>query len=158
VDITLSVFGDVQLQRRLLRIGEHADDARPAWGAIEDELLDIGRKQFASKGARAHPWAALEQSTIDEKARLKTRYRSTLKRTGALWRSVSDPNASPEEREVIKQPAWMAFRVLVPYGEPHQKGSKDGEHPPQRRIIDLTSRDRTRLVKTLQRYLVTGEV
>lgn len=151
--LSLDVFGDVQVDRELLRFADRAVDARPAWDAIMHQLGVLEREQFDSQGARASGgWAPLAPSTVADKARRGLDPR-ILHATGKLRASLTEPAGPDAIRESL--PNAMRYGTSVPYARFHQQGTG---RTPQRREIELTATDRHRMfVQTMQRFLVTGE-
>ncbi len=149
--LVLDIFGDVQVDREILRLEDRVRDARPAWNAIRDDLLVIGEKQFDSRGGRAHPWPELADSTKEDKARRGKDPYAILEDGGDLRRALTQ--RGDKNQEFISEPDWMLFRPLLDYAEFHQRG----RGVPQRRVIDLTEHDRDSAVKRLQSWAITGE-
>lgn len=156
LQISISILGDEQFERSLLRIERHAGDLRPVWDLIEEDIKEINRQQFFSEGARSSGgWAPLADSTIAYK-RSHGYPLDILQRTGALFDAATgftDPN-----QEVIKQDDWMVFRVTGDpgeYGRYHQSGTS---RMPRRRVVEFTEADKIQFVKDIQRYIMTGEV
>jgi phage gpG-like protein len=153
VRLELDVFGDKQVARELLRLGDRAADARPAWNAIIDRLLLLEREQFDSEGGRASGgWKPLAPSTVADKARRDLDPR-ILHATGRLRDSLTRRTGGDAVRE--SHPNEMRFGTDVPYARYHQQGTG---RMPRRREIELTETDRHQMfVQVLQRFLVTGE-
>lgn len=144
----LSVDGDVQISRRLLRLGDRVEDARPAFRRVADDLMGIERQQFASQGGRAHAWPPLAQATQEAKSRAGLDPR-ILQATGRLRDSLTGRSG---DQKLLITDTFMIFGTNVKYAGYHQ----GGRGVPQRRYLDLTAMDRRRLVKTLQRELIGG--
>lgn len=156
--IDIDVYGDVQLSRELLRFAGRTEDASPAFRAIAILLRRSEKRQFSSKGRHASGgWPALKPSTIAAKRRSKdprVRANATriLRATDALMDSLTK-KSDGGHTEVV-QPHQLVFGTQVDYARYHQKG----EGVPRRRPLELRGRDRTEMVKQIQRYLVTGRV
>lgn len=153
--IELDVAGDKQLAREVLRLGDRAVDATPAFAKVVTDLAEHERRQFETEGGLASGgWTPLAASTIAAKraAGLDPRI---LRATGALYRSLTQPlgGGSDAIREV--RPDEMRFGTSLRYARFHQLGT---DRMPQRREIELRERDRADVVKTLQRYILTGEL
>jgi hypothetical protein len=152
--ISIMVEGEKLVNREILRVGEHAGDARPAFSAIASLIIDETAQQFATEGAHGSGgWKPLAESTLREKRRLGFGSRGILERTLTLERSLTergDPNmileVSPDE---------LAFGSRVGYGRYHQTGTT---RLPQRQPFALNEEARRRIVKVLQAWIVTGEV
>jgi phage gpG-like protein len=154
--IVFEVAGDVQVNRDILRVGAYARDARPAFAAIADLIMDETALQFATQGAHASGgWAPLKPATIAEKERAGFGSRGILERTLRLEESLTvkgDPDMILDIR-----PDELAFGSRVPYAGAHQN-PKPGSHLPQRRPVELTEEARRTFIKILQRWIITGEV
>lgn len=147
--LELDVFGDTQLSRDLLRFGERAADASPAFRQIADDLRDIERRQFASEGGFASAgWDPLAPSTIARKALLGLDPR-ILRATGALEASLTNRGDDAHVEMIGTQE--LIFGTDVDYAKFHQKGTS---RMPRRRPIELRETDRRDIVRTLQRHLV----
>lgn len=149
VTLRFSVYGEDQINRTLARF-EAADDATPVWEALADDFLKIERRQFASEGAYGSGgWAPLSPRYAKWKAEHYPG-RPILERTGDLVASLTE---GPQVR--IITPGFMVLGSAVDYGEYHQTGTP---RMPRRRPIEFTESTRREWVKTMQRYIVTGEV
>ncbi|WP_040457273.1 phage virion morphogenesis protein [Kribbella catacumbae] len=150
VRMTFSFYGDTQLDRTLARFQERPEDARPVWDALADRFATIERRQFKSEGKYASGgWAPLSPQYAKWKAKRHPGAK-ILHLTGDLERSLTQ---RPFGVEVIERHS-MAIGSNVPYGKYHQNGT---DRMPQRRPVEFTEAERARWVRTLQRYLMTGE-
>lgn len=153
--IVFEVAGDKQINREILRVGEHAGDARPAFSAIADYIMAETAEQFATAGGHASGgWKPLKPATILEKQRLH-QDNGILRRSLALEHSLTlrgDPN---QILDVGRDE--LVFGSRLPYAGAHQN-PRPGSRLPQRRPVELTSEARNRIVKVLQRWIMTGEV
>jgi phage gpG-like protein len=148
VHVSISIFGEEQIERELLRVAHRGTNMKPAFRAIFDRLMDIEEEQFLSEGARGgHPWAPRQDPTD---------ITPLLYKTGDLFESLTSPHSS--NNETIMTDDWAVFRVTGDpgeYGAYHQSGtSKMPARPP----FQLTSLDREEFVKIMQRYVMTGEI
>lgn len=154
LDLSLSLAGDVQLNRTLIGISTRGTDFRPAWQAITDRLLTIEGQQFASEGAYGSTgWPALAPSTIERRQSQGYGAGPILDMTGALKRSLSVKGA--EGQISVIEPASMAFGTGIEYAGLHQTGTG---RMPARKPLELPERDRKVIVKIAQRYWTTGSV
>jgi phage gpG-like protein len=176
VDISLDVFGDVQLKRKILRIGDRAEDAAPALRGLADYFRGIESEQFATQGqSGSGGWPELKPSTIRKRlagrrdasvgrfrsastGRFQSRSQATaslkiLDDTGALKDSLTDAGDEQHIERVSRDE--LAFGTIVPYARFHQMGTSRMD---QRRPVELTEPERKEAVRKLQRYLMTGEV
>lgn len=153
MQIVFEISGEKQVNRELLRVGEYAGDARPAFSAIADLIMDETAEQFASEGRHASGgWKPLADSTLREKARLGFGSRGILERTLDLERSLTVRGDANQILEI--EPDALTFGSSLRYGDYHQLG----RGVPQRRPVELTEDARRRVVKVLQRWILTGEV
>ena len=149
--LQLEVFGDVQLDRELLRFSGRVTDLRPVWEALAADFEAIEAGQFNSQGARGSGgWQPLAESTVRQKARHPEWDQRILHRTLALRNSLTDAGAPGAVRQIA--PAEMLVGSTVAYGVFHQQG----KGVPRRRPVELTAADRRRWVKAVQQYVVTG--
>lgn len=176
MDITLDVFGDVQLKRKILRVGDRAEDASPALRGLADYFRDLERDQFRSEGGTGSGgWPELKPSTIRKRVgglrdrnvgrfrsrssgRFMSRSQATasitiLDDTGALKDSLTDAGDESHIERVSRDE--LEFGTLVPYARFHQTGTK---HMAKRRPVELSETHRRESVRKLQKYLMTGEV
>lgn len=150
MDLELSIFGDVQLRRKLLRFGEKAQDASDAFEEIADQLRLIEREQFDSEGGFASAgWAPLAPSTILRKLS-RGQPLTILEATGRLRRSLTGEH-DPGHVEIVG-PQQLVFGTQVPYAHFHQTGTSQ---MPRRRPVELRETDRRQVVRILQRHLVS---
>lgn len=147
--LELDVFGDVQLARELLRVGEHADDLAPAFRSIADYWRDLEREQFGSQGATGSGgWPPLAPSTIARKG-----HATILVDTETLRDSLTDAGDERHIEHVTSDE--LVFGTSVSYAKYHQRGTS---RTPQRRPIELTDHQRRESIKKLQRRIMTGEI
>lgn len=149
--IEADVAGDKQVSRELLRLGARSANMAPALRKVAGLVAGSSGRRFASQGPG---WAPLAQSTLTQRALEGTGSR-ILDRSGALKASVSGVGA-PGQQLVVTD-SFLLFGTTVPYAGFHQKGAPNAGIP-ARKIFDLNAADRTGIVKTLQRYALTGEL
>lgn len=141
----ISLAGDVQVSRKLLRIGDRAVHAKPAFETIATVLMGIERAQFESEGRRSSGgWAELKQSTIDAKGD-----ESILFETGALMASLSEDG--DENMTNWATDEFLLFGSKLDYGGFHQTGTS---RMVQRRPLELKETDRAGMVKILQSHIL----
>ena len=147
----ISIAGDRQLSRDILRITEHVADLRPALNAIADQLRDANRRQFESEGRfGSGGWDPLSADYARAKAR-SFPGRPILVRTGALRRSLTERPFGVEE---IGRQTMEVGSDLV-YAQYHQHGTRK---MPRRRPVELPASVRADMTRTLQRYIISGRV
>lgn len=152
--LEIQVYGESQINRELLRFGARAVDARPAWELIADDMGDITKAQFETEGgARSGGWVPLKPETLAAKQNKGLDSR-ILHATLALSKSFE--SGDPGHIQVMT-PQTMEWGSKVPYGVYHQS-TAPRRVLPRRPIIDFTELDRQSFVKTLQRWVVEGEL
>lgn len=149
------IDGDVQVSRKLLRLGEYAGDATPVFDSMADDIIKLTKRQFDTQGSSGSGgWTELKPETIRRKANHKPPLDPRILRaTGALFDSLTKKGGAGQILETKRDS--LTFGTKVAYSGFHQKG---GDRIPQRRPVEFTKRDRTGLVKKLQRYIMTGQV
>ncbi len=150
--LVFSVWGEDIIERDLLRFAHRALDARPAWVAIIKDIEDELTEQFDSEGAHASGgWAQLAASTLAQKAAAGLDPR-IMHATLRLRESLTE---NSEDTIKILDPNFFVFGSDVEYGAYHMGPSGDR---PARPPVALNEVAKTRMVKTLQRYMVEGEL
>jgi phage gpG-like protein len=147
--LTLEVYGDRQLDRKLLRFEDRIGDLEPAFEVLADDFLSIERQQFASEGGFASAgWAPLADSTV----RSRGSAHPILVEHGDLSASLTDATAKGAIRDITSDSLFVGTDVdHAPF---HQTGTS---RMPRRRPVEFRDADRRRWVKAIQRYLTTGQ-
>lgn len=147
---TFSMFGEEQINRTLLRFADNVHDATPVWEKLAAKFATLEKRQFNSEGqSGSGGWVPLSPTY----AAWKRRHfpgRRILERTGDLRKSLTERPFAVEQIE----PGFMVLGSDVAYGAFHQRG---GDHLPRRRPVELTAYQRTDWIKTIQRFIVTGD-
>lgn len=142
-------YGDQQVDRTLVALSNHAQDARPAWNAMADRFAVAERRQFSSEGGYGSGgWAPLSPAYAARKARAYPG-KPILERTGKLVGSLT---RRPFDVEDI-HPSYMRLGTSVAYARYHQRGT---EKMPARPPVALPETERREWVRILQRFIVTG--
>ncbi len=149
--IEADVAGDKQVSRDLLRIGSRADNMRPALLKVAELLAASSARRFSQQGPG---WAPLAETTLTQRA-LEGSGSRILDRSGALKGSVSKIGGAGQQ--LVATDSWLLFGTTVPYAGIHQHGAPHAGIP-QRKIFDLDGGARTAIVKTIQRFALTGEL
>lgn len=145
--LELSVSGDKQFSREMLRWDTRATDMRPAFEEVANDFLEIERRQFDSQGGHGSGgWKPLSPDYLRRKVAAGHDPR-ILHRTLRLRKSLTMSTADSVRRITSDD---MFVGTKVSYAGAHQRG---GAHLPQRRPVELTETDRRRWIKILQRYL-----
>jgi phage gpG-like protein len=154
VRVELDIFGDVQLKREILRWGDAAEDARPAFRSIVGKWTEWTRKQFDSQGRRASGgWKPITEEWRQYKQRrgFDTRILHMTQRLRASLTVLGHPDAV---RDV--QPDSLTWGTSVEYAPFHQHGNEP--RLARRRPVELTKGDRAATVKVLQLWIARGRV
>lgn len=176
--VELDAFGDKQIRREILRWGEYAMDASPAFDSILDGWLRGAKRNFRTAGAYASGgWAELSPRTVAAKRRSKdAKTRSNAERilhaTNKLRDSLTKRGAPDSIQKV--RPGELRWGTKVPYAPYHQHGATDTRDTvygkpvtpfrwtlPQRRPIELSGGprgQRANTVKVLQLWIARGQV
>jgi phage gpG-like protein len=148
VQVLIDVFGDEQVNRRLLRFEDDVQDAIPAFREMAKLIRGSVYRQFYSDGAYASGgWVPLAPSTVAEKARRGLDPR-ILRATGKLFGSLTSGDPGHVER---MGPREFVYGTTVPYAKFHQRGTR---RMPRRPPLELRDQDRRELVRILQRHLL----
>jgi phage gpG-like protein len=143
-------YGDVQLDRTLVRFGDNVRDARPAWDKIADSFATLEARQFSSHGhAASGGWAPLSPRYGAWKAQHYPG-KPIMVRSGDLMESLT---RRPFGIEDIDRQS-MRIGSDVDHGRWHQRG---GPNLPRRRVVELTEGTRRDWVQILQRHIVSNE-
>lgn len=145
MQLELSLSGDVQVKRKLLRIGDRAIHAKPAFEAIATVLMGIERAQFESEGRRSSGgWDELAPSTIEAKGDSRILFES-----GALMASLSEDGDENMTNQATDD--FLLFGSKLGYAGYHQTGTS---RMPQRRPLELRETDRVGITKILQTHIL----
>lgn len=153
--IEVTAFGDEQVARDLLRIGDRGVNLRPLWPLLAKYFYAMERAQFATEGAfSGHPWERLKDATIRRK-RAKNQDKGILRATDTLYKSLTRQTARYASRT---NSAGTFFRGSThPVGVHHQHGAPRAGVP-MRKPVDFRERDKLAWVKMIQRFVITGEM
>jgi len=155
MQVFLSVNGDVQLNRQLLRVGENAADLKPAFEVISRLWIGETKLQFASQGAHASGgWKPLNPATVLAKRRKHLRP-EILQATKRLMFSLTYKGSSDMVLNIGAD--QLEYGSKVPYVGAHQN-PRPGSRLPQRRPVEFTETARKETVKVLQKWVMTGEL
>lgn len=159
VTIGLDMYGEAAIERQLLRFSEHVLDAAPAFEEIARMFWASEEKQFMSEGAwgasggsHAGPvsggWAPLAETTVEAKVRAGMDP-TILRATSTLYDSLTGGPGSFKD----VRPDEMIIGTEDPIGAFHQRGN---DKLPMRKPVELPESVKIAMVKTLQRWVVTG--
>jgi hypothetical protein len=159
VGVKLEVFGDVLIERKLLRFAERAGSARVAMLAIQEYLQEVEKKQFATEGAASgHPWAALADSTKRAKERAGLRP-EILRATDALMKGLTLRSSQYSKRLANRN--GMVFGVKNgpdEYGKILMGPPQGDSGHKQRKPVDLTETNKRVAVKIVQGWIMRGAI
>jgi hypothetical protein len=149
VTVSVEVFGDVVVERELLRFSRAAENMRPAGEEFMDYMRGVEREQFNTQGASGSGgWAPLKRATVAQKAKRGLDSR-ILRATDNLFESLTS-RGHPDHIEKISADEWF-FATRDKKARFHQKGTRK---MPARRVIELSERNRRDAVKIVQRHLM----
>lgn len=153
--ISMEVFGDVQLNRTLLRASERSRNLSPVFSDLANDFLKIERQQFDTQGGFSGGWKPLAESTIARKAALGLDPR-ILHATLALQRSLTQPGAPGFVRQISRSSMFVGSDVKskdgFPYPAVHQ--NPQSSRLPQRRPVELDEAHRRSWMKRIQQFIV----
>jgi hypothetical protein len=151
--LAFELSGDKQLERELLRTGQRAIHAAPAFDSIGHRILKMNREQFESEGARGSGgWRALQPTTVEEKRRHGApQPERILFDTGGGFEALSLYGAENQLFDVRDD----SFHFAVIGDEPIKYHQPD---PQGRRAMEFTEEDRVEIVRDLQHWVFTGSV
>jgi hypothetical protein len=153
--ITVSLEGEVLIDRALSGIEARMADLRPAWGAVVAAFQKAVAKAFATEGASTGAaWAPLAATTRSERKRLGfPPAHPILKRTGKLERALT----IGEGAFVATTATSLRYQLSeeTDYFKYHQS-NKPRTKLPRRAPVLLTGDDRTALVHPVRLH-ITGK-
>jgi phage gpG-like protein len=154
----VSVFGDQQVSREILRVGKRPADSRPLWPSIVDLMESRIELNFRTQGKFASGgWQPLKPATILRR-KLKGQVPiRILTATGALREALTTSSAAGAKRKMKKKELQFGTQGAVNYGAHHQFGAPAAKLP-MRKPVEFTEATRKELVKRMQRFVMTGEV
>lgn len=153
MQLRIEALGDNSaVERTLVRFGERAMDAAPAFAAIALVFWRTEAEQFDSGGSFSGGWTPLAQSTVRIKER-KFLDPRTLIATHALASSLSSAVSPGSVYRV--GPHEMFVGTSDPKAKFHQHGTR---RMPMRKPVELPEVVKVSMVKLLQNYIVRGEL
>jgi len=147
--LEIEVEGDVQILREFRDFTRGVEDLRPAWPDVRDAFWAIEKEQFNYEGSAGESgaWEPLSPRYAARKAQTHPG-RGILVREGYLRSSLTGEN---EGAIVLMGKDYLKLGSAVEYGRYHQRGTRN---MPARKPISLADRNRRRLQRVIQRYLV----
>lgn len=153
-DIDIEVFGERVLNRRLVRMADRTEDARPAFLLIALILERAMDQNFKTQGAHGgQRWPDLKPSTVAGKraskdSRVRANAEKVLMATGLLARSLRSRGRGHVKRLGKTQMRWGSS---VPYGVYHQSTAPRRKLP--HRPLRLAEQDKREAVRALQAHV-----
>lgn len=145
----ITVEGEQQLDRQFTRFTALVDDLRPLWPGVITDFRAIEKEQFSGQGiGDGGRWQPLSAAYAKWKAKAYPG-KTILRRTDRLYNSLTGNTA---DSITDAQPQSLTIGTRVIYGRYHQTGTR---RLVQRKAIDLNEQQRTRLMKTIQKRLLT---
>lgn len=159
---TLSVGGDVQLDRVLEAIPANASQIDHVLHEIGRDLRKVETEQFRSQGVYGSGgWAALTDKYRQRKQKLvaagkvingrQARYLQIMRLTDRLRQSLVY-KTDPEHVEFVFDHV-LTWGTLVPYADVHQN-PQHGQT--QRRVVELPRVKREQYLRAILQYVRTG--
>lgn len=154
MSLTVKAEGTTQVASHLDQTADRARDAKPAMRKIR-EIMEAGnRKQFETSGAYfGDSWAELKPGTLARKARRGQDAR-ILRANNALSTSLS--GGKGKRGGATKTQARAGTSVW--WGIFAQTGTTGKRAAPRRQIVGLSRRDRLKSVRTIEKFVLTGEI
>ena len=153
IKIRYEVDGEAQFSRVFDSMSTKLSDLRPIFRDIASDFLIHMKRVFSMEGAvdEKSRWVPLAQ-WYEAYKRLKYPGTKILHLTGRLESSLTE-KASPDNVTELR-PLEMKIGTKVPYALKHQRGYG----LPQRKIIDLTVRQRKRWTSIAHQYVYSEAV
>jgi hypothetical protein len=159
---TLTVAGDVQMDREIEAIEVHAKQLDAVLRDIAVDLRKVTAEQFRTEGAYASGgWPALSEAYAKRKAQMvaqgkviagrEARYTDILRLTDRLRQSLVY-KTDPEHIEHISNHV-LTWGTRVPYARYHQN-PQSGQK--RRRMLELPERKRQQYARAILTYIRTG--
>lgn len=163
---TLSVAGDVQMDREIEAVSQHALGIDHVLRDIALDLRKVTTEQFRTEGAYASGgWPRLTEGYRKRKARIvaahkviagrEARYMQILRLTDRLRQSFVY-KSDPEHIEHIINHT-LTWGSSVPYARFHQNPGSGPNAQKQRRMLELSERKRQQYARAILTYLRTGK-
>src|SRR5215204_252396 len=148
--ITLSVDGKPEFDRVFRRINANFSDLTPVWEEVRDVFWEIETDQFQSKGSAgaSGKWKELSPKTEAAKVNKYGTFAllaGTLIATEAMYKSLTRQTS---DSIVDIQRDGIAIGTRLPYAKFHQRG---GGRLPQRKVIDFSEKQKTSMMKKIQK-------
>lgn len=151
--IDITVTGERENARRIMRAGERGMDMRPIFHVLSDDWEDIMDEHFETEGARSgRRWRSLSDSRIAQKAAQDLDPR-ILHATLDLRKSLTSHPVWGSIKQV--RPHSLLRGTSIYYAEYHHEGTR---RVPQRRVFVFTNRDRAAWHDVMTDFVINGRV
>lgn len=156
--MSISVLGDKIIERDFVRHAGRAMNAMPVFEVLAERFLVIEKLQFESQGVTGSGgWAPLTAAYLAEKVS-KGYDPRILFRTHALFDSLTHHDAEGSIRRITPEFMEVGTDVKSEGGYVYPLAHQQGHGVPVRKPVDFTELERRRWMKTVQRYIVLGEI
>lgn len=150
--VTLTIEGEIVIDRLLKGLEERASDLTPAWPAVVRAFREIVGRAFDTEGASTGaPWQPLAKRTVDERRRLGFGpEHPILQRTQNLQRALT----IGEGAYVRTTPRSLEYMVAPHLGYfVYHQSNQPRTRLPRRAPVLLTMDDRHSLFRPIRLYL-----
>jgi phage gpG-like protein len=149
--LSIEVFGDKVVQRKLFRGAERAGNMRPALWKVREDMFRVIRATFLGQGRRyGGSWKALSPATVAAKERAGLDPRILIARE-RLMNSLTVRGNRNMRSSVTRDK--INLTSTLEYAEAQNFGTADG-HVPQRQFIKFYPQDRARWIKICEESLM----
>lgn len=163
---TLTVAGEVQMDRDIEALGEHVKTIDTVLRAIAKDLNHETELQFATQGAHASGgWPLLSEAYRKRKLRMvehgkiingrPARHMEILRLTDRLRMSLVHEH-DPEHIERIENHS-LEWGTRVPYARFHQNPGTGPRAQKRRRFLELNEKKRQQYARAILTYMKTGK-
>lgn len=144
--VVTEVVGDKHLIHTMESWAIRAGRGEAAFTEIHHYLLNVEKELFDSEGASGDhgKWEDTQQRGTED--------HPILQASGDLMRSLTEAD-DPHHQFLITTTSMAMGTDLPVYPEVHQRGT---EHTPQRRVIDLTVKNREIMLGIISAWIVSG--
>lgn len=156
--LVIETLGDTIIEREFMEHRSRAINPMPVFEVLAERFLKIEEMQFESQGmSGSGGWRPLSAAYQAEKM-AKGFDPRILHRTLALRRSLTEADAPGHIRRITPEFMEVGTSITNDKGLSYPAMHQQGRGVPVRKPVDLTLLERRRWVKTVQRYIVMGEL
>lgn len=158
VRLVIEILGDKIIEREFMEHRGRAINPIPVFEVLAQRFLAIETLQFNTQGmSGSGGWRPLSAAYLAEKIRHGYDPR-ILHRTLRLRESLTNSDAPGSIKRITPEFMEVGTDVTNDKGFPYPAVHQQGRGVPVRKPVDLTLAERRRWVKTVQRYIVNGEL